>query len=226
MNVNLDVLELIFGQLGGSDLVASALVSRAFLAGAIPSLYARIEYTTRHAKRAQEVLSPFATLAAHGHLVVHVKRIAVHAAPVFPSSHQISPSFLRDLAHTLRTAANLRSFVCTVKVLPPLLPHLVDKHRLHHLRISASLGSRQMAVLQERTGLQSLSLDFPSWNVIDAMPIWTAGMQKTLAHLTLFVCPPLTTPPAMLTPHRCPRTLMLPCSTPLLLSCPGSVACT
>ncbi|KAG9308353.1 hypothetical protein JVU11DRAFT_12119 [Chiua virens] len=187
MNLNLDVLELIFAHLDGADLVASALVSRGFLAGAISSLYANIEYTLRNAKR-HSVMSPFATIAAHDHLVVHVKRIAVHAAPSFPpSSHQLNPAFLNDLANTLRTATNLRSFVCAIKILPPLLPHLLGKHRLHHLRVAASLGSRQTAVLQNCVGLHSLALDYSSWTVIDALPKWTASMQRTLAHLTIFM---------------------------------------
>lgn len=227
MNVNLDVLELIFAQLDGADLVAAALVSRAFLAGAIPSLYARIEYTPRHAKRAQHQMSPFATLAAHDHLAVHVKHVAVHAAPVFPpAANLVSPAFLSELADALRTATNLRCFVCTAKVLPPLLPHLLDKQRLHHIRICAPLGTRQMNVLQDRTGLQSLALDFPSWNVIGALPKWTAGMQRTLAHLTIFVCTPFSASATVLTRYRCPRTRMPPCSTPPLLSCPVSVVST
>ncbi|KAN0094643.1 hypothetical protein V8E55_002930 [Tylopilus felleus] len=188
MNVNLDVLELIFAELRGADLVAAALTSRSFLAGAIPSLYARIEYSLRHAKRAHNEMSPFATLAAHHHLGVHVKRIAIHAAPICQHAPNIVDSvFLHDLARALQTASNLRSFVCTVKILPPILPHLIDKRRLHHLRINAPIASRQVAVLQDRTGLHSLSLDFPSWNVIDVLPKWTASMQKTLVHLTLYM---------------------------------------
>lgn len=194
MNVNLDVLELIFGELRGADLVAAALTSRSFLAGAIPSLYARIEYSLRHAKRAHNEMSPFATLAAHHHLGVHAKRIAIHAAPICQHAPNIVDSvFLHDLARALQTASNLRSFVCTVKILPPILPHLIDKRRLHHLRINAPIASRQVAVLQDRTGLHSLSLDFPSWNVIDVLPKWTASMQKTLVHLTLYVRVPFYT---------------------------------
>ncbi|KAF8128660.1 hypothetical protein EV363DRAFT_1451638 [Boletus edulis] len=188
MNVNLDVLELIFAQLDGTDLVASAQVSRAFLAGAIPSLYAAVEYTTRHAKRYQNEMSPFATLAAHDHLAVHVKRIAIYSAPLTQSAPNIvHPVFLDELTRALRTTTNLRSFICAVKILPPLIPHLVDKPRLRHLRIYAPIASRQMAVLQDRTGLRSLALDAPSWCVIDALPKWTPSMQKTLAHLTLFM---------------------------------------
>ncbi|KAF8558701.1 hypothetical protein OG21DRAFT_1379922, partial [Imleria badia] len=186
-NVNLDVLELIFEQLVGTDLVAAAGVSRAFLAGAIPSLYARIEYTNRHLKRADHEMSPFATIAAHDHLGIHVKRIALHAAPLHRDSKIINPAFLNDLARALGTTTNLRSFVCTENIAPPLIPHLLDKHRLTHIRIRASLSSRQIALLQDRTGLQCLSLDYPSWNVVDILPQWAANMQKTLVHLTLYM---------------------------------------
>ncbi|KAF8836995.1 hypothetical protein BDN67DRAFT_936054 [Paxillus ammoniavirescens] len=188
MNVNLDVLELIFAHLEGSDLVSSSLVSRSFLAGVIPSLYSRIEYTSKHSKRFSEIISPFATVSTHKHLSVHVKRIAVHSAPALqPSSHQVNPVFLKDLAQAVCVASNLRSFTCTVKILPPLLPHLKDKPRLQHLRVCAPIGTRQMNVLQEVGALQSLSLDFPAWNVIDAMPKWVGGMQKTLTRLTIFM---------------------------------------
>ncbi|KIK97307.1 hypothetical protein PAXRUDRAFT_825067 [Paxillus rubicundulus Ve08.2h10] len=189
MNVNLDVLELIFAHLEGSDLVSSSLVSRSFLAGVIPSLYSRIEYTSKHSKRFSEIISPFATVSTHKHLSVHVKRIAVHSAPALqPSSLPINPIFLKDLAQAVCVASNLRSFTCTVNILPPLLPHLKDKPRLQHLRVYAPpIGSRQMNVLQEVRALQSLSLDFPTCNVIDAMSKWVGGMQNTLTHLTIFM---------------------------------------
>ncbi|KIJ63567.1 hypothetical protein HYDPIDRAFT_40977 [Hydnomerulius pinastri MD-312] len=188
MNVNLDVLELIFAHLEGTDLVSSSLVSRSFLAGVIPSLYARIEYTSKHAKQSAELMSPFATLCTHKHLSVHVKHIAVHSAPALQSSSsQVNPGFLKDLSQAIGEAGNLRSFTCTVKILPPLLPQLKDRTRLQHLRVSAPLGTRQVNVLQEVKGLQSLCLDFPSWNVIDVLPKWLGGMHKTLAHLTIFM---------------------------------------
>ncbi|KAF8550089.1 hypothetical protein OG21DRAFT_512202 [Imleria badia] len=185
MNVNLDVLELILAQLASADLVAAAAASRAFLACAIPFLYSRIEYTDSHLKRAKHEMSPFATIAAHDHLGVHVKRIALHAAPLPRSSRLIHPAFLKDFALALTTTTNLRSFVCTVNGASPLLHHLVDKHRLSHIRISTYLSSRQMP-LHDHIGLHSLSLDSPSQYVIDILPKWTANMQKTLAHLTLF----------------------------------------
>ena len=182
--MHLDVLEPILARLAHPDLAAAALVSRPFLAAALPALYARIDYTTRHASR--PAMSPFATLAAHPHLAVHVRRIAVHAVPVF--HNHVCPAFLADLAHALSTATNIRAFICTLNVAPPLLPHLLDTPRLHHLRLLATLGSRQVAVLTSKSGLHSLALDFPSWNIIDALPTWSASMQRTLAHLTLFVC--------------------------------------
>ncbi|KAF9224869.1 hypothetical protein BS17DRAFT_779199 [Gyrodon lividus] len=188
MNVNLDVLELIFAHLEGSDLVSSSLVSRSFLAGVIPSLYSRIEYTSKHAKLFFQMISPFTTVCTQKHLSIHVKHIAIHAAPVLqPFSHKFNPTFLKDLEEAICVASNLKIFTCTIKILPPLLPHLQDKPKLQHLRVCAPLGTRQMNVLQEVGGLKSLSLDFPTWNVIDAMPKWVGGMQKTLTHLTIFM---------------------------------------
>lgn len=49
-NLNLDVLELIFCFLSGNDLPSVALVSRSFLAGVIPRLYASISYRIRQMK--------------------------------------------------------------------------------------------------------------------------------------------------------------------------------
>ena len=50
-NLNLDVLELIFAYISGNDLVAVSSVSKAFLAGVIPRLYAIVYFTAKHAKR-------------------------------------------------------------------------------------------------------------------------------------------------------------------------------
>ncbi|KAH7883008.1 hypothetical protein F5I97DRAFT_1930608 [Phlebopus sp. FC_14] len=189
MNVNLDILELVFAHLQGSDLVASSLVSRAFLSGVIPTLYARISYTASHAKRAAQLTSPFTTLCTHKHLSVYVKHIAVHFAPSLPSpQHQVDPAFLKDLTDALQQSCNLTSFTCTVaKILTPLLPALKEKSRLTHLRVYASLGTRQVKSLQEIKGLRNLCLDFPSWNVIDVLPTWLGGMSTTLTHLTIFM---------------------------------------
>jgi hypothetical protein len=50
-NLNLDVLELIFAFISGNDLVAVSSVSKSFLAGVIPCLYATVSFTAKHAKR-------------------------------------------------------------------------------------------------------------------------------------------------------------------------------
>ena len=49
-NLNLDVLELIFAYISAPDLTSVSLVSRSFLAGAVPTLYRTIVYRLREAK--------------------------------------------------------------------------------------------------------------------------------------------------------------------------------
>lgn len=49
-NLNHDVLELIFAYISTHDLTSVSLVSRSFLAGAIPTLYRTIIYRLREAK--------------------------------------------------------------------------------------------------------------------------------------------------------------------------------
>lgn len=93
-NLNLDVLELIFAHLSGSDLPSVACVSQSFLAGVIPRLYYTLSYQKKHAKGYSMVspyevfreyrsynfgqggiMSPFAAVLARPYLAIHVRNI-------------------------------------------------------------------------------------------------------------------------------------------------------
>lgn len=50
-NLNFDCLELIFAYLSGNDLVSVSLVSRSFLAAAIPRVYKTLTFGLNQAKR-------------------------------------------------------------------------------------------------------------------------------------------------------------------------------
>lgn len=54
-NLNQDVLEEIFAHADTSDLRDAALVSRSFLAGALPRLYSTLSFRLRHAKKYPQV---------------------------------------------------------------------------------------------------------------------------------------------------------------------------
>lgn len=56
-NLNLDVLELIFTWLNGSDLHSVALVSRSFFAGVLSRLYLSLVFRLNNAKRYPNVRS-------------------------------------------------------------------------------------------------------------------------------------------------------------------------
>lgn len=77
-SVNLDVLELIFAYLSGNDLASIALVSRSFFAGVIPRLYSTLLFRASHSKRYPAVISPFAAIAAHPELAIHVRHVGEH----------------------------------------------------------------------------------------------------------------------------------------------------
>lgn len=55
--LNLDVLGVICFFLNNNDLAAVALVSKSFLAGAIPTLYRTLSFRVHHAKRYPSVSS-------------------------------------------------------------------------------------------------------------------------------------------------------------------------
>ncbi|KAH7906943.1 hypothetical protein BJ138DRAFT_558559 [Hygrophoropsis aurantiaca] len=215
-NLNLDVLELIFAHLSGDDLVSIALVSKSFLAGVIPRLYHTVLFRARHAKKyasfdakknakTSALLSPFVTLRAHPDLAIHVRCIGILAAPLTTATPpQIHPHFLSELATALTHTTNLASFACLPRmhILPPILRVLRDRERLVCLRVSGALSTAQCALLMDvgvggsegggrGRGLSNVTLDFPSWNVVDILPRWTLSLQQTLTSLTIFNSPDL-----------------------------------
>lgn len=206
-NLNLDVLELIFAFISGNDLVAISSVSKSFLAGVIPCLYATVSFTAKHAKRYRpeglggvgrtfvksvflitinQMISPFLTLRNHPDLAVHVRHIDIHCAP-FIAVGQVHPKFLSEIADSLRICKNLTSFVCGPRILPALLGSLQGKERLQDLHIYAALTTTQGEMLQKITTLHSLTLNYPTWNVVDSLTRWARSLQLTLLHLTIFV---------------------------------------
>ncbi|KAF8153001.1 hypothetical protein B0H34DRAFT_754140 [Crassisporium funariophilum] len=187
-NLNLDVLELIFAFLSGNDLASVASVSRSFLAGVIPRLYQTISYRMRHGKGYGEgqTMSPFASILAHRHLAVHVRNIELRTVPTIKS--QCHPAFVRECAEAIRICKNLKLFKCTVpNVLPTFLPSLKEKSHLEDLTVHANLTSDQAKMLLKLGNLQSLTVNFATWNVVDVLPSWTESLSGTLTSLTLYV---------------------------------------
>lgn len=188
-NLNLDVLELIFAFISGNDLVAVSSVSKSFLAGVIPCLYATVSFTAKHAKRYRPgggIMSPFLTLRNHPDLAVHVRYLDIHCAP-FIAVGQVHPNFLSETADALQVCKNLTSFVCEPRILPALLGSLQGKERLQNVHIYAALTTMQGEMLQKITTLRSLTLDYPTWNVVDLLTRWAQSLQRTLSHLTIFM---------------------------------------
>ncbi|KAJ7643449.1 hypothetical protein DFH06DRAFT_1283474 [Mycena polygramma] len=184
-NVNLDVLELIFAYLSGNDLPSVALVCRSFFAGVIPTLYSTLLFRFSHAKRYPAVISPFAVVSAHPEFAIHVRHVDIRTIPVVKT--QYNPKFLLECTHALDLCPNIISFRCSINALTPFIAPLAQKDRLHELRIHANLTTDQSMRLVNLTKIQHLTLDFPSWNVLNLLPKWTAALQNNLTSLTLFM---------------------------------------
>uniref|UniRef100_A0A8H8CHH6 Uncharacterized protein n=1 Tax=Psilocybe cubensis TaxID=181762 RepID=A0A8H8CHH6_PSICU len=164
-NLNLDVLEVIFSFLSGNDLPAVAL-GKGYASG--------------------ETISPFAAVIAHPHLAIHVQNIEISTVPTVKSV--VHPVFVRECREALRICKNLKSFKCIVQnVLPMFLPALQEKGRLNTLRIYANLTTTQATMLVNITGLESLSLEFASWNTVDLLPSWSSSLSRTLTTLSLYM---------------------------------------
>ncbi|KAF7292681.1 hypothetical protein MIND_01166300 [Mycena indigotica] len=183
-NVHLDVLELIFAYLSGSDLASIALVSRSFFAGVIPRLYSTLLFRLTHAKRYMSIISPFAAVALHPELGVHVRYIDIRTVPIVKS--QYHPKFLKETTLALSLCPNIISFRCSTPALPPFISTLQSKGRLRDLRINATLTSEQSTMLVKLEGIRNLTLDFASWNLLNMLPKWT-GSLTGLTTLTLFM---------------------------------------
>jgi hypothetical protein len=94
---------------------------------------------------------------------------------------------MRDAVGAIRLSHNLSSFTCTTtKELPAFLLAIPRPECLHELRIQANLTPEQGEVLMRMAGLRSLTLDRPTWNVVDMLPRWTAVCGSSLTSLTLY----------------------------------------
>ncbi|KAJ7075516.1 hypothetical protein B0H15DRAFT_956436 [Mycena belliarum] len=185
-NVNLDVLELIFSYLAGNDLPSVALVSRSFFAGVIPRLYCTLLFRLSHAKRYPAVISPFSAVAAHPEFAIHVRHVDIRTVPIVKA--QYNPKFLLECTRALELCHNITSFRCSsINALPPFLPTLQQKDRLRSLRVYASLTTEQSLKLVSLAKIRHLTLDFPSWNLMNLLPRWTGLLQNNLTTLTLFM---------------------------------------
>ncbi|KAF7375400.1 hypothetical protein MSAN_00427600 [Mycena sanguinolenta] len=184
-SVNLDVLELIFAYLAGNDLASIALVSRSFFAGVIPRLYSTLLFRLSHAKRYPAVMSPFAAVAAHPEFAIHVRHVDIRTVPVVKT--QYNPKFLLECTRALDLCPNIISFRCSINALPPFIAGLTQKDRLRDLRIHASLTTSQSTRLVKLSKVRNLTLDFPSWNILNLLPQWAVTLRDNLTTLTLFM---------------------------------------
>jgi hypothetical protein len=98
------------------------------------------------------------------------------------------PRFLHECISALQLAEFLASFTCTIgSALPPLLPFIQLKQRLHTLRIEARLTEAQSKQLCQLRELHSVTLENASSAVMDALPAWVESLKSTLEHLTIHV---------------------------------------
>jgi hypothetical protein len=96
--------------------------------------------------------------------------------------------FLHDCVSALKISQFITSFTCTIgSALPPLLPFIQSKSRLHTLRIEAHLTEEQTKLLCQLRELHSVTLENASSAVMDALPEWADALKSTLEHLTIHV---------------------------------------
>lgn len=112
--------------------------------------------------------------------------LELRTAPTLKS--RLHPIFVRECTDAIQKCKNLKRFYCTVpNILAIFLPSLQEKDRLEHVRIYANLTTDQTKMLISFEKLQSLTLEFATWNVVDLLPSWAGILQKTLTSLTLYV---------------------------------------
>ncbi|KAK6981108.1 hypothetical protein R3P38DRAFT_3333886 [Favolaschia claudopus] len=185
-SMNFDVLELIFGYLSGNDLTSIALVSRSFFAGVIPRLYSTLLFRLSHAKKYPSVTSPFVAVTAHPEFATFVRHIDIRSVPVVKT--QYNSTFLIQCKRALDICPNIVSFRCSINALPPFISSLAQqKHRLRDLRIYANLTTEQSLKMVRISTIRSVTLDFPSWNILNLLPQWSARLRGSLTSLTLFM---------------------------------------
>ena len=94
--------------------------------------------------------------------------VDIRIAPLTTGTSTIQPKFMVSLLEAFKLCTNLRSFTCTLNVLPALLIPLKDHESLEALRVNATLEPPQTQLLIAYSKLKSLALDACSWNVVDA----------------------------------------------------------
>lgn len=103
------------------------------------------------------------------------------------SQGKVHPFFVRDCSRAVQLCKNIKSFTYTPETFPALIPMLRGKTQLETLRSYAGLTTDQAQMLLELKGIQKLTLDYGSWNVMDILPTWIGSIQKNLTSLTLYV---------------------------------------
>jgi len=89
----------------------------------------------------------------------------------------------------LRANMSLDSFVCTPSEVNTFVDILPTLSSIGYLRVNVQLlkEEEQPSLLQVR-GLRSITLEFASWRLINALPTWAADtLGPTLRNLTFYV---------------------------------------
>ena len=100
------------------------------------------------------------------------------------------PVFMRECRDALQLCNNMTTFKYTAAVpyfLSTFIPSLLNKTRLKDLRLNCNISSSAAKLLAKITHLNSLSLEFASWNVTQVLLPWMASVSTTLNSLTFYV---------------------------------------
>ncbi|TFK29497.1 hypothetical protein FA15DRAFT_664042 [Coprinopsis marcescibilis] len=194
-NLNFDVLELILSFLSNKDATSVALVSRSFLAGIIPTLYKNVWYQLRESKAytSGQITSPFAVIVKHPGLAVHVRTIDLESVPYISltkssAAKQPHPVFMKECIKAITLCRNLVSFKCVIpNVVQSFLMALQNKGRLQNIRVYGNITTEQTRLLTHLSNIANLAIEFPSWNLLHALPTWVIGNKDSLTSLTLYM---------------------------------------
>ena len=111
-----------------------------------------------------------------------------------PAHHEVDiwfipankPGFTSQFAEAVKLCKNLKSFTCMTSAFC-FLPYLENKTGLSELRVRADLADEQATRLTNFSAIQSLSLFWGSWNVMNMLPRWSRSIQQTLTSLVFHV---------------------------------------
>lgn len=98
----------------------------------------------------------------------------------------VKSEFTGQFAEAIKLCKNLKSFTSMTSTFC-FLPYLEDKTDLSELRVVANLSDEQATRLIDFSAIQSLSLFWGSWNVMNMLPRWSRSIQRTLTSLVLHV---------------------------------------